>query len=125
MNPADYINIVVSCLPSTVIAGVSLSAWRKVQTNSLPRNTTVGFRTKATLRSDEAWDKGNRAGIKVFLLCVPLAVITVAAMIVRILVFSKSSFLINGIWAVAFLCVMGYATVKANQAANSTKRDNQ
>lgn len=124
MNPADYIDLAVECLPAIVIAGVSLSAWRKVQTNRLPRNTTIGFRTKATLRSDEAWDKGNRAGVKVFLLCVPLAVITVVAMIIRLAVFGQSPYLITALWLVATLGILGYATVKANQAANSTKGDN-
>lgn len=46
-----------------VLAGVALVMWTLLRGGAIARNASVGIRTRYTLRSDQAWDAGQRAAL--------------------------------------------------------------
>jgi hypothetical protein len=96
--------------------------WRAAN-GRLPRNTSTGLRTAATIRSDKAWVAGHRAALGLM----PLQLVVLAATLIALLVAvigtpAMGVAMIVGIGGLlAVVPVAVYTTVVANRAAKSAE----
>lgn len=82
-----------------------------------PRNRLVGLKTKATLRSDEAWAAGHAAARPALRVGAVVGASSVVVALVTAFVTSTGAAVVALVGLVTVLALLVTATLKANRAA--------
>lgn len=118
---AGYIPLIVGMLLLTTMSTFMSSAIKK---GDLEKNNAIGFRTKATLSSENAWEAGHQKSVPYLQATTIIGTLGVITSIVALFLFNRGSDVFNsGLFVVPIfsfviqVLMILYAAIKANSAA--------
>lgn len=106
-----------------VFTGIAALLYRATKSGSLAPNSAVGFRTRATLASEQAWHLGHTTALPYLRLCALVGALTCAISLIAAIAAAATggsyapAVLIAAIGWTGQLTLLLVASVKANTAA--------